>query len=168
MSIAAQAANFTRMMMVPPNMTSMGRPKVILPTVSLGRGVNDWPLRIVAPYIYLSPWGPYDVDSNRAVTGVKLWSLAFIIGDGNGNPSWGGSESIRNSFYSNFIGNVRAKGGDVIVSFGGGYGNELAVVTWDLNTLVSKYQQVIDQYALTYIDIDVEGHAARDQRYSRH
>ena len=40
--------------------------------------------------------------------------------------------------------------------------NEIAQTNWDVNTLASKYQAVIDLYQLTRIDLDIEGHAQND------
>jgi chitinase len=40
----------------------------------------------------------------------------------------------------------------------------LAVAETDVNKLVNKYQAVIDKYALTYIDIDIEGSAVGNKQ----
>jgi hypothetical protein len=40
----------------------------------------------------------------------------------SGNPAWGGTDSIYNPYYANYIGGIRNNGGDVIVSFGGAGG----------------------------------------------
>lgn len=40
--------------------------------------------------------------------------------------------------------------------------DEIAQTNWDVNTLASKYQAVIDLYQLTRIDLDIEGHASYD------
>lgn len=96
-----------------------GRSANVIPAVGMGRGISNWPARIVAPYTYTSPWTSFNYQDASAQTGCKFWSLAFLQSDGSGNPLWGGSESIYNPFYSNYIGGIRANGGDVIVSFGG-------------------------------------------------
>jgi hypothetical protein len=38
-------------------------------------------------------------------------------------------------------------------------GNEVAVITNNVNTLQAKYQSVVDQYKLTWLDFDIEGSA---------
>src|SRR5262249_23723886 len=57
---------------------------------------------------------------------------------------------------------VRAAGGDVMVSFGGANGQELAQVDTNVPALTAAYQSVIDDYGLTHIDFDIHGAAAAD------
>ena len=56
---------------------------------------------------------------------------------------------------------MRAHGGDVVVSFGGAAGLELAAAYSRAGRtaadLEKAYQKVIDCYALTYVDFDIEG-----------
>ena len=140
---------------------------LFLPTVAFFAGIaiaqiSSWPEKLVAPYIYVSEWSRYDMAKNNAASGLKYFTLAFILGDSQNNPSWSG-DSLYNNFYKTYIEDVRKLGGDVIVSFGGAAGNELASVTTDENELLKKYQDVINLYGLSYIDIDIEGAPASDQ-----
>jgi hypothetical protein len=57
---------------------------------------------------------------------------------------------------------VREKGGDVIVSFGGAAGTELATVTNSVDELFSKYKLVVDKFNLKSVDFDIEGSAIHD------
>ena len=127
--------------------------------VEVGKRAIQWPNRILAPYVYLSQWGAFDIASCIDSTGVKLWTLAFITGNDWGEPCWGGSDNIDTPFYSNYINLIRSKGGDVIISFGGAAGHELALVSKDEWDLANKYQRVIDKYKVNYIDVDIEGGA---------
>src|SRR5581483_7255857 len=52
---------------------------------------------------------------------------------------------------------IRQRGGDVIMSFGGEAGKEMANVIDDPVALEAAYQKVIDQYKFTWLDFDVEG-----------
>ena len=61
-------------------------------------------------------------------------------------------------FTSDQIDAIRQRGGDVIMSFGGEAGKELANVIDDPHLLEAAYQKVIDQYKFTWLDFDVEGH----------
>src|SRR3712207_7836660 len=47
----------------------------------------------------------------------------------------------------------------VRVSFGGAAGQELALTCGSVAELQAAYQSVIDQYDLTFIDLDIEGGA---------
>jgi hypothetical protein len=129
-----------------------------------------WPNRVLAPYLYTSPWNSFDVKNAFKQTGHNIWTLCFIVADYSGKPSWNGDSSIDNQFFSDYINDIRSLGGDVIVSFGGASGKlkfnkgkEIATVTYDINELARKYQTIIDKYALTYIDIDIEGSATFDK-----
>src|SRR6185437_11377212 len=93
-------------------------------------------------------------------------TLAFIIArqDGSGKnaiyhpePSWDGRIPIEQDFYADQIDAIRKRGGDVIMSFGGEAGKELANEIDDSAKLEAAYQQVINQYKFTWLDFDVEG-----------
>jgi hypothetical protein len=86
------------------------------------RAVASWPNRISAPYLYLVKWPKFDVNDCIWNTGQKLWTLAFITGDDNGNPAWSGYDSLSDDFYSDYVNNIRNQGGDIIISFGGAAG----------------------------------------------
>src|SRR5207249_51149 len=52
---------------------------------------------------------------------------------------------------------IRKRGGDVIISFGGEAGRELAIVEEDPVALQKDYQEIIDRYHFTWLDFDIEG-----------
>ncbi len=91
-------------------------------------------------------------------SGVKCYSLAFILGRGC-SPSWFGILDI-NSDEGNAIGQrvseLKNAGGNVIVSFGGAAAPELANVCTDVASLRAAYQAVIDKYHPMAIDLDIE------------
>lgn len=64
---------------------------------------------------------------------------------------------MSDNFLADDIANVRAQGGDVIVSFGGANGLELGQTCSSVAALQAQYQAVIDRYNLTRIDFDIEG-----------
>ncbi|KAJ3369677.1 hypothetical protein HDU91_007008 [Kappamyces sp. JEL0680] len=139
-----------------------GRAATPIPASPIGRGISNWPSRLVATYTYITPWTQFNFQDAINNGGSKYYTLAFLVDDGSGNAAWGGSDAITNPWYSNYIGNIRAAGGDVIISFGGAAGTEISVSNWDVNRLAAAYQNVIDRYAATYIDVDIEGSAALD------
>jgi hypothetical protein len=57
------------------------------------------------------------------------------------------------------IGALRAKGGDVRVSFGGASGVELATTCSSADALATAYGKAVDRFELTKVDFDVEGGA---------
>lgn len=113
-----------------------------------------------APYAYL-PYGDVSLAAFNSATGTKNFFAAFILGSGC-TPLWDGSSSLglgssRSTTILNDINAVRAKGGDVAISFGGASGTELANACTNVGQLQSAYQSVIDKFALKHINFDLEG-----------
>jgi hypothetical protein len=82
--------------------------------------------------------------------------LAFIISSTACTPTWGGLYGLDYNLYVDQINTLRASGGDVIVSFGGYNGNELAQTCASVGALQTAYQKVVDTYKLTWLDFDIE------------
>src|SRR5580698_1562032 len=117
----------------------------------------DWPTRVFAPYMYIGSGDNFKLTECDDACGQKFYTIAFIISDKQGNPSWDGRWSMETNLYADQINGIRARGGDVIVSFGGEAGKEIAVVETNTAALEAKYQGVIDRYKLTWLDFDIEG-----------
>jgi chitinase len=108
-----------------------------------------------APYIYSNVSGSKDPVNVMKTTGVRAFTLAFILNKGNCSPIWD-SGSLNDSSKSSRINKIRSAGGDVVVSFGGASGNKLGNACKDEKALAAAYQKVIDTYQLKAIDIDLE------------
>src|SRR5438874_955658 len=91
-----------------------------------------------------------------AATGVKWFSMAFMLSGGGCNPAWDSLRPLHGSVDEQIINGIRADGGDVVVSFGGFSGNKLGPNCPDATSLAGAYQQVIDAYQLKAVDFDVE------------
>ncbi|WP_240135564.1 glycoside hydrolase family 18 protein [Streptomyces sp. MUM 178J] len=115
-----------------------------------------------APYIDTSLYPAYDMLDTAAKTGVKEFNLAFITAGGGCTPLWGGVTGLADDKVAAQVDALRAKGGDVRVSFGGAAGRELALNCSSAGELAKAYGKVIDQYRLTKVDFDVEGAALPD------
>jgi hypothetical protein len=115
-----------------------------------------------APYIDTSLYPAYDLLDTVTKTGVKEFNLAFITSGGSCAPLWGGVTDLANDKVAAQIGALRAKGGDVRVSFGGAAGHELALNCSSADDLAKAYGKVIDEYKLTKVDFDIEGAALPD------
>ena len=125
-----------------------------------------WPEKVFAPYMYVGAGDNFKLTNCADACGLKFYTLAFIIArqDGEGKnvtyrkePSWDGQIAIEDDFYHGQIDAIRKRGGDVIMSFGGEAGKELANVIDDPAQLEAAYRKVIDQYKFTWLDFDVEG-----------
>lgn len=113
----------------------------------------------VAPYLY-NGWGsPPNPTTIMNATGVKWFTLAFVLSNGTCNPQWDGGRPLTGGVDQQTVNTVRGAGGDVIPSFGGYSGNKLESSCTSAPALAGAYQKVIDAYRLKAIDIDLEADA---------
>ncbi|MFF1280506.1 lectin [Streptomyces sp. NPDC058299] len=113
----------------------------------------------VAPYIY-NGWGsPPSPTTVMNATGVKWFTLAFVLSNGYCNPQWDGGRPLTGGVDQQTVNTVRANGGDVIPSFGGYSGNKLESSCSSAGELAAAYQKVVNAYGLKAIDIDLEADA---------
>lgn len=126
----------------------------------------EWPQRVFAPYMYVGFGDDFKLTAADDAAGVKYYTLAFIIArqEGHGQtrkyfpePAWDGRIPLDGDFYKDQVNALRQRGGDVIVSFGGEAGRELAIVEQDEHKLLAAYQSIVDRYKLTWLDFDIEG-----------
>ncbi|MFI9759482.1 carbohydrate binding domain-containing protein [Streptomyces sp. NPDC051963] len=109
-----------------------------------------------APYLYLG-WGdPPSATSVMSATGVKWFTMAFILSSGGCNPAWDGSRPLTGGNDQSVINSIRSAGGDIVPSIGGWSGNKLGPNCATPEALAGAYQRVIDAYGLKAIDIDIE------------
>ncbi|CAN5245812.1 hypothetical protein BH11ACT7_BH11ACT7_33780 [soil metagenome] len=132
-----------------------------------------WGQAFYAPYVDMAGWPVPDLVALSQTTGASLFTLGFIQADPNGKAAWAGltalgidasneqAEAINSS-----IAELKAAGGDVMISFGGAAGTSLAQAYsakgWSAQALSEAYVSVIDAYDVTHIDFDVEGAAVAD------
>jgi hypothetical protein len=116
-------------------------------------------VQAVAPYLY-NGWGnPPDPTTIMNATGVKWFTLAFVLSNGTCNPQWDGGRALTGGVDQSTINKIRAAGGDVVPSFGGYSGNKLEQSCTSASALAGAYQKVINAYGLKAIDIDIEADA---------
>ena len=134
------------------------------PVATVVPNTADFPARVYAPYIDVCAWPTFSASAMQTRSDVSFFTLAFIVADPSDQPAWGGyaAYGIDSTHYMDEINAVRVAGGDVIVSFGGANGRELAMVSDTVDELVQKYQSVIDRYQLRWVDFDIEGFAVGD------
>ncbi|MBW3698315.1 hypothetical protein EK599_21815 [Vibrio sp. T187] len=95
-------------------------------------------------------------------SGNKMFTLAFILGN-VGEPDvckalWGGESEmpVSEQWGKKQIDELRAAGGDIIISFGGANGQYLSQACATEDLLYSEYKKVIDTYQAYHLDFDVE------------
>ncbi|WP_405014557.1 chitinase [Kitasatospora sp. NBC_01539] len=120
-----------------------------------------FPARFAAPY--LETWNAPSVMADvRNATGLKYFTLAFVISDGSCNATFNGDTAITSASWQSAVNGLRAAGGDVIASFGGAAGTELGRACTSVSALQAQYKRVVDTLNLTRIDFDIEGSALND------
>ncbi|MGW0082352.1 glycoside hydrolase family 18 protein [Streptomyces sp. NPDC003393] len=129
------------------------------PTPSRNTGTGTTASAGFAPYVDTSLYPAFDLLKSADATGVKNYNLAFVTDGGGCTPKWGGVTDLGSDGVASQIGALRAKGGDVRVSFGGASGSELATTCSSADALAAAYGKAVDQYKLTKVDFDVEGGA---------
>ena len=129
------------------------------PTPTNIPGGGNFPARFTAPYV--ETWNGTSVNNLASTTGNKFWTLAFMLGSGC-SAAWNGTDPISNNAYLTDVNNLRNQGGDVIISFGGAAGNELAQNCTSVSSLQAAYQSVITKYNLKIMDMDIEGGREND------
>ena len=118
---------------------------------------------LVAPYVDMGLLSNGGTTLAQLATsgGVRAYTLAFVTGAGC-KASWFGAFDPRARQFADQIAALRAAGGDVIVSFGGATGIELAQACTSVSALQAEYQAVVSAYGLKHIDLDIEGAASAD------
>ncbi|HWM38958.1 MAG TPA: chitinase [Streptomyces sp.] len=139
-------------------------PKPKAPSQQESDSSSPEPGNTFSPYVDTSLKPSYDLVKGAEKTGVKEYNLAFISPGGGCTPKWGGRQELRDNPVARQADELRDKGGDVRISFGGQSGNELARVCGSVDKLVNAYSQVIDAYDLKKVDFDIEGPALTDKK----
>ena len=112
--------------------------------------------KVFAPYILTN--SPVLVSTSQS-SGIKFFTIAFVISGNGCQASLNGTPLAQENSIAGSINNLRAIGGDVIISFGGAGGQELALTCGSVSSLQSQYQAVINKYNVKALDFDVEGPA---------
>lgn len=123
-----------------------------------------------APFVDASAWPLPKLDEMAQKGGMDRFVLGFIVNDQTKacTPKWGGytvysaTQAQENAgegmlHLRNTIAELRKRGGNVMVSFGGANGKPLEASCTDVSSLATAIQGVLDAYQLSEVDFDVEG-----------
>lgn len=103
-------------------------------------------------------------------TGINKFIFSFITYDSEGNPSWGGYDKQQVGQNDKYIDEIRANGGDIILSFGGANASnvpdatnaDLAATNKSPEELAALYEAILKNYDAHIIDFDIEGLLVQD------
>jgi hypothetical protein len=131
--------------------------------------VNNFSGHYFAPYVDMGAFPTQSLTQDTQKSGIKYYSLAFVTNDESSPCLAAWASAVPLSQLSVFLPNldsdiqfVRSQGGDVIVSFGGQAGTELAQSCTSVSALQAQYQSIIDHYQVSHLDFDIEGPAVDD------
>jgi chitinase len=120
------------------------------------QGTGTQPVALAAPYEYLGWGSPQPPAQVIASTGIHDLTFAFILAHKGCNPEWDGSRPLLGGSDAAAIAAVRSAGGNVDVSVGGWSGSKLGAACKTVGALTAAYQEVVGDYGLSAIDIDIE------------
>jgi hypothetical protein len=135
---------------------------VFLAVTPSAQAATAIPAHVFAPY-----FEAYNGDSLNGLSqqsGNKYLTMAFVQTATRGSCTvyWNGDTGmpIANSTFGSDIAAIRARGGDVIPSFGGyaadNGGTEIADSCTDVNQIAGQFEKIITTYDVTRIDLDIE------------
>ncbi len=113
------------------------------------------------PYIDVTLTPTYQFQNPQSNPARDI-ALAFVVADPDDacTPSWGGAYTLDQAAadleLDRRITQLRAAGGEIMVSFGGQANEELAYACTDQADLEDAYRSVVERYDLHAIDLDIE------------
>jgi len=142
--------------------TALASGGLVLATAGLAAAAGSAiPAHFAAPYLQIGSSDAGDMAADEAATGLKYYTLAFLTPRSGCTPEWEDDGSGVGAFASQ-ISAIQASGGNVIVSFGGESGGELAQTCTNVSQLTAAYQNVVNTYGVTRLDFDIEGGVLAD------
>ena len=117
---------------------------------------SAFPAHYAAPYLQISTSDSGDMAADMAVSGDKYYTLAFLIPQSGCTPEWEDGGNSVGAFTSQ-VNSLKSAGGNVIISFGGESGGELAQTCTSVSSLTAAYANVVNTYGVNRLDFDIEG-----------
>jgi chitinase len=125
------------------------------------QAAGTFPAQYAAPYLQIDSSSAADMAADKAKTGLKYYTLAFLTSKSGCTLQWeDGGDSV--GAFTSQINSLKSAGGSVIISFGGAGSTELAKSCTSVSSLTAAYQKVVTTYGITRLDFDIEGGALDD------
>ena len=150
-----------------PTLAALAAISTLVPVGLIAVGANSanaagtFPAHYAAPYLQISSGDAGDLAADMSASGDKFYTLAFLTPKSGCTPEWeDGGDSV--GAFSSQINALKSAGGNVIISFGGEAGGELAQTCTSVSSLTAAYKKVVDTYGVTRLDFDIEGSVLDD------
>jgi chitinase len=128
---------------------------------SQATAAGSYPAHYAAPYLQIDNSDAGDMAADMSATGLKYYTLAFLIPQSGCTPQWEDNGEAVGAFTAQ-INSLKAAGGNVIISSGGESGGELAQTCTSVPSLTAAYANVVDTYGVNRLDFDIEGSTLSD------
>jgi Glycosyl hydrolases family 18 len=121
---------------------------------------KQWPAQVYSPYF--ETWTNSSLASLASQSGTNYFNLGFLQAESPGSCTltWNGSQSAYSPAYRSEIGQLKQRGGNVALAFGGqnagSNGTEIADSCTNVNAIAAAYEAVINTYHVSRLDMDVE------------
>src|SRR6202000_621046 len=125
-------------------------------TANQATAANSYPAHYAAPYLQITGGDAGDMAADMGATGLKYYTLAFLIPQSGCTPEWEDGGDSAGAFTAQ-INSLKAAGGNVIISFGGESGGEVGETCTSVNSLTAAYANVVNTYGVNRLDFDIEG-----------
>ncbi len=133
----------------------------VTPTASAVAAASAFPAHYSAPYLQIEASDAGDMAADMSASGDKYYSLAFLTPESGCTPEWEDNGDPMDAFTSQ-VSALQQAGGNVIPSFGGESGGELAQTCTSVSSLEAAYAKVVSTYNVTRLDFDIEGSVLDD------
>ncbi|MBY8882657.1 ricin-type beta-trefoil lectin domain protein [Actinacidiphila acidipaludis] len=136
--------------------TAVALAAAFLGTTGQAHAATALPAHFAAPYLQIDGNTANDMASDMNATGLKYYTLAFLIPRSGCTAQWEASgDSV--GAYTSQINALKSAGGTAIISFGGAEGGELAQTCTSVSSLTAAYANIVNTYGITRLDFDIEG-----------
>jgi chitinase len=122
---------------------------------------SSFPAHYSAPYLQIGSDDTGDMSADMNASGDAYYTLAFLTPKSGCTPEWEDGDLSLGAFTSQ-VNSFRSAGGNVIISFGGADGGELAQTCTSVSSLTAAYTNVVNTYGITRLDFDIEGSVLDD------
>jgi chitinase len=130
-------------------------------TRATAAAATSFPAHYAAPYLQIASGDAGDMAADMSASGDKYYTLAFLIPQSGCTQEWEDGGASVGAFTSQ-INSLKSAGGNVIVSFGGESGGEVAQTCTSVSSLTAAYANVVNTYGVTRLDFDIEGSTLGD------
>ena len=158
LAVSLSACSSTQSSSAPPTQQSVPATSSAAP-LGVG-GFKQWPAQVYSPYF--ETWTNSSLSSLASQSGAKYFNVGFLQAESAGSCTltWDGSQSADSPAYKSEIGQLKARGGNVALAFGGqsagNNGTDIADACSDVNAIAADYEAIINTYHVTRLDMDVE------------